>query len=442
MRKDTIVAPATAAGVSGLAIVRLSGPKTFAVLSRLLPGDRVSSQPSYTARLVWLKDEKGEPVDQVMVTVFRKPRSYTGEDMAEITCHGSPFIYNKITELCQKLGCRLAEPGEFTQRAVLNGKLTLSQAEAIWALVNATNPLGHRTAIKAYQGATSRQIAELAEMLRDLHSDVEYLLGFDENEAVDTKSLDSKTKNILVQLTQMVRDVERSRFLFEPARVAIVGRTNVGKSSLFNRLLGNNRAITSSIPNTTRDRIEASLSLGNLRVNLIDTCGFRVETEDPLARKGTTETKKAIQDADLLAIVFDGSHTPRKDDWEIITATEKKPKIFVINKSDLTCRFDPRFLPGRAIRVSCKTGYNINRVRAALIRHLQPRSLSSPLITLRQIEIITECRNHLMASLASQNLETRAQEIKSALEALGKIDSPLETDDILNRIFARFCIGK
>lgn len=443
MRKDTIVAPATAAGVSGLAIVRLSGPETFAVLSRLLPGHNISRQPSYTARLFWLKDEKkGETVDQVMVTVFRKPRSYTGEDMAEITCHGGPLIYNKITELCRNQGCRLAEPGEFTRRAVLNGKLTLSQAEAILGLVNASNPLGYHTAIKAYQGTLSRQIGALAEILRNLHSEVEYLIGFDETEALDTKSLDSKTKSILAQLNRMIRNAQRSRFLFEPARVAIVGKTNVGKSSLFNRLLDDKRAITSPIPGTTRDRIEATFSLGSVGINLIDTCGFDPETKNPLTRQGTMETRKAIELADLIILVFDFSQPVHKQDRAILAATEKKPKIYIINKSDLTCRFDPGFLPAQAIRVSCKTGANINKLRTALKRRLQPTTPPSPLTTQRQIEVIGECRDNLLASLTAHDLETRAQEIKSALEALAKIDSPLVAEDVLDRIFARFCIGK
>ncbi len=442
MVTDTIVAPATPVGVSGLAIVRLSGPETFSVLSRLLPGHNIRRQPSHTVRLFWLKDENGEAVDQVMVTVFRKPRSYTGEDMAEITCHGGPLIYNEITDLCQKQGCRLAEPGEFTRRAVLNGKLTLSQAEAIYALVNATNSLGQRSAIAAYQGAISRQISELAEMLRDLYSEVEYRLGFDETDELGTKSLDSKTRAILAQLNKMIENAEHSRFLFEPARVAIVGRTNVGKSSLFNRLLKERRAITSPIPNTTRDRIEANLFLGGVGINLIDTCGFDLQAKSPLTREGTVETKKAIEQADLIIVVFDGSQPVRRQDLAILAETGEKPKIYIINKSDLTCRFEPGFLRGQVIRVSCKTGANINRLRATLQRRLWPGNVHSPLISRRQIGVISECRDCLLASLAAQDLETRAAEIRFALDALSRIDSPLATEEVLDRIFTRFCIGK
>ncbi|MGQ9708015.1 MAG: tRNA uridine-5-carboxymethylaminomethyl(34) synthesis GTPase MnmE [bacterium] len=439
---DTIVATATPAGVGGLAIVRLSGPKTFAILNRLLPGQKLSRQPSHTVRLLWLKDEKGEPVDQVMVTVFRKPRSYTGEHMAEITCHGSPLISEKITDLCRKNGCRLAEPGEFTRRAVLNGKLTLSQAEAILALVNATSPPALHAAIAAYQGGTTRYIADLGINLRDLYSDVEYLLGFDENECPDLKAIKKKTSAILSQINRIIKKAARNRFLFEPARVAIVGRTNVGKSSLFNRLLQDERAITSPFPGTTRDRIEATVTAGSVKINLIDTCGYDPKSKNPLTRQGTIQTRKAIKEADLLILVFDGSQPANKHDRTILAETEKKPKIYVINKSDLARGFNPALLPGSALWLSCKTGEGLSRLRTILRRHLQPVNRPSPLITRRQIEVLNECRANLLASLTSPDLATRATEIRFALESLAKIDSPLTPEDILNRIFARFCVGK
>jgi tRNA modification GTPase len=442
MPNDTIVAPATPAGVGGLAIVRLSGPETFTILNRLLPGQRISQQPSHTVRLVWLKDEKGKPVDQVMLTVFRQPRSYTGEDMAEITCHGGPLIREKITDLCRKNGCRLAEPGEFTRRAVLNGKLTLSQAEAILALVNATSPLAHRTAIAAYQGETTRWIAELAESLRDLCSEIEYLLGFDEQECPNLRIINRQTRAIIARINRIIKKAERNRFLFEPARVAIVGRTNVGKSSLFNLLLEEERAITSPIPGTTRDRIEATLTSGGVKVNLIDTCGYDPESKDPLTRQGTIQTRKAIEQADLLLIVFDNSQPAHKQDQAILAETKKKPKIYIINKSDLARRFDPAFLPEQGLWLSCKTGAGLSRLRRTIQRQLKPAHLPSPLISRRQIEVLNECRANLLTSLTCPDLETRAAEIKFGLDSLSKIDSPLTAEDILNRIFARFCIGK
>ncbi len=444
MRPDTIVAPATPPGVAGLAVIRLSGPSTITVLNRLLPEQRWEKQPSHTLRLVWLKDGKDRVIDQVMVALFRAPRSYTGEDMAEISCHGSPLIVDRIVRLCLNHGCRLARTGEFTRRAVLNRKLTLSQAEAVLSLVNARTDLAHQQAIAGYQGATTRFVQTLTSALRDLYTEIEYLLSFDEEDKVEQDRLENKTAALLRHLQHTIKQGERQRFLFQPARVAILGRPNVGKSTLFNRLLAEERAITSPIPGTTRDRIEATTTIGPITVQLIDTCGFDPGTRNPLTRLGTRQTERAVTNCDLLLIVFDGSQPVRDQDKTILAWTEKMPKIYIINKSDLKRRLPDEFLPQPAIAVSGKTGANINKLRQALLRHLRPLSgnTTCPTTSRRQLQALRDCYSALRASTRSPDLATRAADIRLALDALAQIDAPVTTEEVLNRIFQSFCVGK
>lgn len=444
MRSDTIVAPATPAGVSGLAVIRLSGPDTIPVLRRLVPKSDFKKQDASVLKPVWLKDKKGNLLDQVMIAAFFKPRSYTGEDMAEISCHGSPFIIDQIVELCQDYGCRIAEPGEFTRRAVKNGKLTLSQAEALGYLVFARTPAAHRHLIAAYQGETNRFISAIGEELRNLYSWCEYLLGFDEEEKLDECQLNRRTKKILLLINRTLTRAEHNRFLFEPARVTIIGRPNVGKSSLFNRLLQEDRAITSPIPGTTRDYLDATTTISGVPVRLIDTCGFDPKTSNPLTRLGTSKTEEVLNQSDLLLVMFDSSQPARTQDRAILALIKNSPKIFIINKIDLKRRLERDFLPTPVIPVSCKTGAGINQLRKAIAHQIHPARSGAPcpIITRRQIQALKTCYHHLSASLNRPDLETRGTEIRLALEALNEIDLPFTSEDVMNRIFKNFCVGK
>ncbi len=443
MRTDTIVAPATPAGIAGLAVIRISGTDTFKLLSCIITGRKLTTQPTHTAQLYWLKDKNGKPIDQTMITVFRRPRSYTGEDMAEIACHGSPLIVDKIVQLCRQHGARLAEPGEFTKRAVLNGKLSLTQAEAVQVLVTIQAPRAHQLAIAAYQGATAKVIARFTEQLRNLYAEIEYLLGLDEDPQPNVAHLDRATNSVLTQLNRLITQAEKTSFLFTPAKVAIVGRANVGKSSLFNRLLAEKRAITSPIPGTTRDRIESALSLDGIKINLIDTCGFDPASRNPLTRIGTQQTHHALGQADLLLVVFDNSQPVHQLDRAIIAECEKKPKIYIINKCDLKTHFNYRsLLNQRPLAISCKTGSNIARLRQLLRAYFRQTNSRCPVTTQRQLQALQQARARLIASLNALDLTIRATELRSALTALEEIDAPTTTEEILNRIFSQFCVGK
>ena len=291
---DTICAVATPTGLGSIAVVRVSGPDALIVLDRAFARLRPSRQPDRTVRLGRVVDEQGTEIDEALVTVFRAPRSYTGENLSEISCHGGACAAPAVVDLLCRLGCRRAEPGEFTRRAVLAGKLTLTRAEAILDLVNARTPAAHRAALNRYHGALALEVEELAEQLRSLHTEAEYHLGFDEND-VPRPGLRARQRRLLRRLDRVISAGERNRFLHEGARVAIVGRPNVGKSTLFNRLLGAERALVTATPGTTRDRIEATLTLGDVPVTLSDTCGIPGRTSGAISRLAAGQTDAAIR---------------------------------------------------------------------------------------------------------------------------------------------------
>ncbi|MEO0081150.1 MAG: tRNA modification GTPase [candidate division WOR-3 bacterium] len=527
-KSDTICALATPPGTGSIAVIRISGPDTFAVLDRIFSGHRPSRQPSHTVRLGWLTYPAGIParvpvtprlpcthalrpgsrIDQVLLTVFRKPRSYTGENMAEISCHGGMLIAETIIGLLRRLGCRLAEPGEFARRAVTAGKLTLTQAEATLDLINARSPTALARALEQYQGELSRKVQRLTSELRDLCALAEHHLGFEELASTCPRALAAGTRRLLRQLEQLIRQVRCSCLLNGGARVTIVGRPNVGKSSLFNRLLGHDRALVTSEPGTTRDRIEALTIFGDVPVTLTDTAGIlgsfgtlrrkpahtpstgvpsevrgniglpaSVAGTSPLktrllgssaksdvsaaaagygrwthsraggqrsaaGRLAAMQTHEALTQADLVIVVFDGSVRPTAADQEILAAVSDRPAIFVLNKLDKPGWREPSFLNGRPrVAVSALTGANIGRLRTAVARRLRIAS-SLTAAGNRHLELFNEAHVALGRSLTAANAETAALELETALACLNQIDAPQAGDGTLDRIFARFCVGK
>ncbi len=525
-KSDTICALATPPGTGSIAVIRISGPDTFAVLDRIFSGHRPSRQPSHTVRLGWLTYPAGIParvsvtptlprirallpgnrIDQVLLTVFRKPRSYTGENMAEISCHGGMLIAETIIGLLRQLGCRLAEPGEFARRAVTAGKLTLTQAEATVDLINARSPAALARALEQYQGELSRKVQRLTDELRDLCALAEHHLGFEELASTCPRALAAGTRRLLEQLKQLIRQVRCSCLLNGGARVTIVGRPNVGKSSLFNRLLGHDRALVTSEPGTTRDRIEALTMFGDVPVTLTDTAGvlesfgaLRRESAHtpstgalskvrgsiglPASDAGTLplktrlvgpsaevsvvasgygrwthgrargrrssvgrlvamQTHEALTQADLVIVVFDGSARPTAADQEVLAAVSDRPTIFVLNKLDKPGWREPGFLNGRPqVAVSALTGANIGRLRHAVARRLRTAS-SLTAASSRHLELFGEAYAALGRSLAAADAEAAALELETALTCLNQIDVPQAGDGTLDRIFARFCVGK
>ncbi len=439
---DTVCALATPPGRGGIAVVRISGPKTFTLLDRIIRGPKPSGRPTHTTRLSWLKDHNGQNIDQVMVSGFRAPKSYTGEDLAEISCHGGRLIADTIVRLLKTQGCRPAEPGEFTRRAVMAGKFTLSQAEAILDLVNARTRAALKNALNRYQGGLSELIAGLAEELRDIVAQAEHHLGFDETNRAWPPKLAAKKKRLVRKLARIIAQSKRTRYLHEGANCAIVGRPNVGKSSLFNRLLGQQRAVVAPGPGTTRDRVDANLVFGDVPVTLSDTGGLTGRLARTIARLAAAQTREAIKQADLILAVLDGSEPARAADREVLKAVRQKQTICVVNKTDKTPRLETGFLNGhRPIRVSALTGLNIGRLRAMITQRFR-LGKQDTVANSRHIEILEQCRDAVSRSIDTPDAETAAIELQAGLDILGQVDAPTTSTEILDRVFARFCVGK
>jgi len=435
-RPDTVCALATPDGTGSIAVIRISGPDTFRVLDKLLPETRPSRQPARTVRLGWVRDRAGRPVDQVMVAVFGSPRSYTGEEMAELSCHGGAVAAAAILRLLVAGGCRPARPGEFTRRAVLAGKLSLAQAEALLDLVHAPGWSAFASALDRYRGGLTRAVRDLAARLESLHADLEYSLGFEDAPAPARLKL--RLRALRCELDRLLRRADRDRLLNRGARVAIVGRPNVGKSSLFNRLLDEERALVSSAPGTTRDRVEARLMLGTIPLTLTDTCGLFSATRDRFARLGADQTRRAVAEADLVLAVFDGARPASPEDNALVESTRNRPTITVINKSDQPRRFRLPAVNGTALSVSCRTGSGIAHLR----RRLAARVRSGPAADSAHLPLLSESRAALSRALASASLELCELELRAALAALDRAENPAADSKLLDRIFSRFCVGK
>ena len=443
-KPDTICALATPAGTGSIAVVRISGPDTFAVLDRTFVGPKPSRQPSHTVRLGWLADHKGQRIDQVMLTVFRRPRSYTGEHMAEVSCHGGTLVADMITETLAGLGCRRAEPGEFARRAVAAGKLTLSQAEAVLDLIHARSPAALRSALERYQGNLSGTVRELAGELRDICVLAEHHIAFDETDSTRPKGLSARTHRVMRRLDSTIRRAERSLRLHCGARVAIIGRTNVGKSSLFNRLLEQERAMVTSEPGTTRDRIEAAILLNGIPVTLTDTAGLLLRPGNAIEKLAAGEAGKALTQADLILAVFDGAAPAGKADRNVLdlVSGSGRPVIYVVNKTDKPRWREPGFLNGHPrVKISALTGENCGRLRASITRRLRSQTAGITACA-RHVELLRECREALNRSICAPDADTAAVELKSALASVNRVDNPGPNSEILDLVFSRFCIGK
>ena len=403
------------------------------------------------------------------------------------SCHGGTVAADGIMSLLIDAGCRPAEPGEFTRRAVLAGKMTLSQAEAVADMAEARSEPAYRCALARYRGALSGLVAGLSNDLSELLAEVEFNLGFDEHDTVSGAVPKTRINRITARLDKTIASAERGRFLIEGANVAIVGRPNAGKSSLFNRLVEEERAITSPIPGTTRDRVDATVVLAGVPVRLVDTAGLTAQGDcprtgtvpktgsprtgtvpktgslrprtvpkvgrSPVPRTGSAvltalalaQTAKAVEQADVIVALFDGSRPAGPSDRAVIAAIRGRESICVMNKTDLPCRLDRAFArncPSRLTPVSCRTGAGIGRLRSRLARSLRAGPGPRLAVNRRQLEALSSCRDALVRAGSAPTLETAALETRSAIDMLSQVDAPATSTDILDRVFARFCIGK
>jgi len=461
--RDTIVAPATAAGTGAIAIIRLSGPKTRTLINTCFqPMGRKRTVNNFSHhRLVvghFVSPGQNEPIDQVMVVLMHAPRSYTGEDVAEIHCHGSAAIVSQIVEELCRAGARPAQPGEFTRRAFENGRLDLAQAEAICDLVRSATLAAGRLALRQLTGQLSQRIAAIRQRLVDFAAEVEARLDFpdEEIEAADRKTLEDGLRRAGEALEALLRQGRRGRVFREGARVVLLGRPNVGKSSLLNALVGRERAIVSPHPGTTRDTIECTLDLEGIAATLVDTAGWRARC-DEIERMGVERTEGEVAVADLLIWVVDASCPLTDEDRAIAERVAPLCSLVALNKSDLPPAIDGAtiqpldFAADRICRVSALTRQGIEelerRMVTLLIREQDERGGEEPLVSnARHLALLERAREAVGSALRAFRERVSGDlvmvDVRQALSALDEILGRRFDEEVLDAIFARFCIGK
>lgn len=454
----TIAAIATPSGSGGVGIVRISGGKAEAILSELVPG-WPTDHPTHLMRLSRLRGSDGELIDEALAVIMRAPRSYTGEDVVELQCHGGPIVLRRVLDRALELGARIAEPGEFTRRAFLNGRLDLTQAEAVADLVNATTEAAHRLALEHLQGALGEEIRAIVESLTVAAVLIEAALDFSHEEHVyqiERDEIGARIDASRERLRILREKFDQGRRQREGVRVVILGTTNAGKSTLFNALHGTERAIVTEVEGTTRDFLEEEIQLEGVALRLIDTAGLR-ETDDRVEAIGIQRSRELGERADLILRVIDRSRPLRDEEREALEndLQRGRPVLLICNKSDLS---EGRSTEDRALcerfdhRVDCALGATPPQGIDRLIDHLAAlaRELSSGegvlLSRARHLQGVVAALEALARARQALEMEMEheliAIDLREALDALGDITGKVRTDDILQRIFSEFCVGK
>ena len=454
-KEDTIAAISTPAGEGGIGIVRVSGPDTPALAARLIRRSGSGGLQSHRFSYGTLVDPgSGETVDEVMAVLMRAPRSYTREDLLEIQCHGGSLLVQRVLDIVLRQGARLAEPGEFTRRAFLNGRIDLVQAEAVIDLIRGKTEAALSLAQHQREGLLSGRLAGIRSRLVTARALVEAHIDFPE-EDIDPASLEQIRVGVVeahAGISRLVDGFTAGRVLREGVSVIIAGKPNVGKSSLLNTLLREKRAIVTAIPGTTRDIIEEIVNVRGLPVRLMDTAGIRV-TSDPVEEEGVRLARERLGSADLVLFVVDGSRPADGDDRLILDDLAGRPYLFVRNKSDLPPALTPPegTAPLADLRISTLTGEGIDGLLAAIHDcFLQGEAIDSreyvALSRARHRDALLECRTRLEQFLrnaaSGADLELLAIDLRDALSALGTVTGETTPDEILDVIFSSFCIGK
>jgi tRNA modification GTPase len=439
---DTIAAISSPAGEGAIALIRLSGPEAIATADRVFRGKQKPSDfESHVQHLGEIFDN-GVMIDQVVVSVHRAPHSYTGEDLVEISCHGGVLVTARVLEVCLGAGARTARPGEFTERAFMDGKMDLTQAEAVIDVIRATTDLALRSATEQLQGQLGTAVKSIRDGLIALLAHVEAAIDFpDEDLAPDQgEQLRVRLDAIQTQIERLLATADHGRIMREGVRVVIYGATNAGKSSLLNRLLGYDRAIVSEIPGTTRDTIEEVIKVRGVPIRLLDTAGLR-KSADPLERAGMDRTEHALEAADLVLHVVDQS-APKTHDF-----TTRPNEILLLNKSDLAAH--PDWSGSDALRISCVTDDGLAGLDAAILQAIGANNVqaeSSFAINARHRDCLRRTREacELAAATLAQkhSPEYAAVDLRTALAAVVEVIGSESDDAILDSVFAQFCIGK
>lgn len=452
--QDTIIALSTPQGVSGIAVIRLSGEQAFEVINKIYHKKDLSLQNSHTAHVGYL-EYQGEVLDEVVLTIFKNPTSYTGENMVEISCHGSPFVVENIIKTCVHIGARLALPGEFTQRAFINGKIDLTQAEAVADIIHAQSQAATRLALQNIRGHFSKDIATLREQLIQFTALLELELDFSEEdiEFVDRTQLKNLLENILQKVQQLSQSFGAGNAIKQGVKVAIIGKPNAGKSTLLNALLNEERVLVSDIAGTTRDAIEETIFIQGIRFRLIDTAGLR-DTTDFLEGKAIERSQKIMQEADAILYIFDITQTSLQDIAQVekeYPIIKEKKTLWVANKIDMATSLQKEIfahLPNRLF-ISAKEKTDIENLKNMLLKTTIQYDLNTndTIITnVRHYEALKKIEQQIgiifEAFTDGKSADLITSDVNVILRYLSEITGQVSNKDILDYIFANFCIGK
>ena len=446
---DTIAAISTAQGIGAISIVRVSGKDAINIVNDIFSRDIINVL-SHTIHYGFIIDN-GEKIDEVLVSVMRAPRTFTVEDVVEINAHGGISTTNKILELLLLHGCRLAEPGEFTKRAFLNGRIDLTEAEGVMDLINSETEAARKMALNQVNGKVSSMIRDLRDKLASIISNIEVNIDYPEYEdiaVVTTEDINTNLSTLENDILNILEESNNGEILKNGIKTVIIGKPNVGKSSLLNRLIGEDKAIVTSVKGTTRDSVEASISIDNIKLNLIDTAGIR-ETDDIVESIGVDKSLKLLDEAELILFVLNYNEVLSKDDLEILEKLRNKNYITIVNKIDLEKRIDDGKLKNVIyvsalqdkniddIKLKIRDLFNLEKIKTADLTYLtSARSIS---ILRKVLILIQDIKNGIKNNMPIDMLEI---DLKNIWNLLGEIIGESYDEELLDQLFSRFCVGK
>ncbi|MGI6403522.1 MAG: tRNA uridine-5-carboxymethylaminomethyl(34) synthesis GTPase MnmE [Oscillospiraceae bacterium] len=457
LQQKTIAAISTPSGVGAVGMIRLTGKEAFEVAGRIFkpydPRRSIEKLGGYTGALGKIYRLDGTPVDEAVAFVYRSPKSYTGEDVVELCCHGGPWAVRQVLRLCLEAGASPAGPGEFTRRAFLNGKMDLAQAEGVMDLVSARGEAALRAALSIREGSLSKQADAFCQALLEQSSHIAAWSDYPEEDLipVDPAELQKALEDVLFELQTLLKKGEQGRLIREGAATAIIGKPNVGKSTLMNLLTGAERSIVTQIPGTTRDVVEETVTVGGILLNLMDTAGIR-ETEDAVEKIGVERSLSRLQSADLILAVFDGSDELSEQDVKLLELLRGKHCIGVVNKNDLPSRADRQKIQqalGKVVEISAYTGTGRDQLEQAILEALELHHIDTTAAMAmgeRQMDCLRKAEQCIQEALEAleqgMTLDAVGVCLDAALDSLLALTGKRVTEAVVDQVFSRFCVGK
>ena len=452
---DTICAISTSQGVGAIAIVRVSGEDAISIVNQVFKGKDLTQVASHTIHYGHIIDDKNTPIDEVLVSVMKAPRTFTTEDTVEINTHGGIAPTNKVLELLLEKGCRLAQPGEFTKRAFLNGRIDLLEAEAVMDMIDSKTEIQRKMAMNQITGKTSDLINELREDMIQIISNINVNIDYpeyDDVEEITNEILIPKIEKLKEKINKVLKESENGKIIKEGIKTSIIGRPNVGKSSLLNALLEEDKAIVTDIAGTTRDIVEGQITINGILLNILDTAGIR-DTNNKIEAIGVEKSLQMIEDSDLILFMINNNEPITEDILELLEKIKKKKYLILINKIDLKSKIDKELLtvdPSKMISLSIKENQGIEELKEKIVElfHMDEIETKDPtyLSNTRSISILKRCLKKVeeIEKAIQENLpiDMIEMDIKNIWEELGTINGTTYEEELLDEMFQRFCLGK